>query len=92
MDILKKIVIFLSGAFVYLFVFILGGSFINEKILSQFYYLVFFALFLTGFISNIFINRYLYKVCPIRSIIYSFISWVLLFASAFFILKIGGFN
>ncbi len=92
METLKKIVIFLSGAFVYLFVFIMGGSLINEKILSKFYFLIFIALFLIGFISNIFINKYLYKVCPIRSIIYSFISGILLFASAFFILKIGGFN
>ena len=92
MEVLKKIVIFLSGAFVYLFVFIWGGSLINEKILLQFYYLIFAVLFLIGFISNILINRYLYKACLVRSIIYSFVSGLLLFASAFFILKVGGFD
>jgi len=92
METLKKIVIFLSGAFVYLFVFVWGGSLINEKVISRYYYLIFVALFLVGFLSNILINRYLYKVCPIRSIIYSFVSGLLLLASAFFILKIGGFG
>ena len=89
MDILKKIVILLCGAFVYLFIFLWAGSYINEKLLATYYYLILFSLLVAGFISNFLLNRYLFKICPIRAVIYSTASAFLLFASAFLVLKLG---
>ncbi|SNZ08428.1 hypothetical protein SAMN06265182_1278 [Persephonella hydrogeniphila] len=89
MEILKKIVILLCGAFVYLFIFLWAGNYVNEKILSNYYYLILLLLLMIGFITNFLLNRYLFRICPVRAIIYSVASALLLFSSAFLVFKLG---
>ncbi|ACO03173.1 MAG TPA: hypothetical protein DEP48_01040 [Persephonella sp.] len=83
MEILKKAVIFFSGVIVYLFIFSVTDYLIPGTFLSEHYSLTVALVIISGFCSNILINRFLYRLCIIRSILYSFYSLLLLTGTAF---------
>ncbi|WP_457621656.1 hypothetical protein [Persephonella sp.] len=78
MEILKRAAIFFSGVLVYLFIFSAADYFITGTFLSKHYGITLALIIISGLCSNLLINRFLYRLCIIRSILYSFYSLLLL--------------
>ncbi|WP_231475419.1 hypothetical protein [Persephonella sp. KM09-Lau-8] len=86
MEIFRNIVVLLSGAFIYLSVFIFSGQIIPEETLKNMYWFAFSTVAITGFIITFAVNRFLFRLCVIRAGIFAFLSFILL-VSALFVLR-----
>jgi hypothetical protein len=83
MKIIKNSVQLLTGVLMYLFVFSVGDILFSPEVLKK--YIVFISIFLilAGFFINILLNRFLFGNCIIRAIVYSFLSFLILFGTSF---------
>jgi len=87
MDIIKKIVILLAGAVVYIFVYLITGEIIPQENLRDFYLPVMVISTVAGFILSSLVNRFLFGLCPVKSFIFSIISFFLLVSAAFITMR-----
>ncbi|WP_457640239.1 hypothetical protein [Persephonella sp.] len=83
MEVLRKITVLLAGSVVYLFILTITGEMLQPEVLEKLYIPVTAAAVLAGFMLNSYINRFLFGLCPVRAVIFSFFSLVLLAAAAF---------
>ncbi|WP_456384018.1 hypothetical protein [Persephonella sp.] len=82
MDIIKKIVVLLAGAVVYIFVFVVAGEIVPQEVLQKMYLPVIVLTAAAGFILSSIVNRFLFGLCPVKSFIFSVISFLLLISAA----------
>jgi len=83
MEITKKIVVLLAGAVIYIFVFVIAGEIIPDKALQKMYLPITAITVVAGFILSSIVNRFLFGLCPIKSFLFSIMSFFLLVGATF---------